>query len=169
MKLLSDSRRLRKFIIWLEGLRMLEAASQAARGGRRGATGAGPRLASPADSRGALGLGCQAANKREVGGAEGVATSVPAPRRRVCSAPAYARAQPSSSSIGRGGEPGLPPPERDCVGTRRPRQVEGWEAESPHHHHHHLRGLERRVVSQLEEKTPSSRPQGRREVLAFLP
>lgn len=102
MKLLSDSRRLRKFIIWLEGLRTLEAASQAARGGRRGATGAGPRLASPADSRGALGLGCQAANKRAVGGAEGVAISIPAPRRRVCSAPTYAPAQPSSSSIGRG-------------------------------------------------------------------
>lgn len=99
MKLLSDSRRLRKFIIWLEGLRTLEAASQAARGGRRGATGAGPRLASPADSRGALGLRCQAANKRAVGGAEGVATSVPAPRRRVCSAPAYARARARARNL----------------------------------------------------------------------
>lgn len=47
MKLLSDSRRLRKFIIWLEGLRALEAAGQAARGGRRGATEGGPRLREP--------------------------------------------------------------------------------------------------------------------------
>lgn len=68
MKLLSDSRRLRKFIIWLEGLRVLEAAGQAARGGRRGADGAGrPKVVrvsvSPADSRGALGLGSEPASQ----------------------------------------------------------------------------------------------------------
>lgn len=75
MKLLSDSRRLRKFIIWLEGLGARGAAGPGCAEGETEAAAAGvPRLlrllrrlrpgalrASPADSRGALGRAGQAA------------------------------------------------------------------------------------------------------------
>lgn len=79
MKLLSDSRRRRKFIIWLEGLGARGAAgpggaegeTEAAAAGRLRRLRPGPRRASPADSRGALGPcepGCAGLRARERAG-----------------------------------------------------------------------------------------------------
>lgn len=87
MKLLSDSRRLRKFIIWLEGLGAREAARPGgAEGETEAATAAGtlrrlrrlrrlrpgPRRASPADSRGALGRAGRAAGGSAPGSGRGL-------------------------------------------------------------------------------------------------
>ncbi|XP_076796413.1 uncharacterized protein LOC143443505 [Arvicanthis niloticus] len=155
MKLLSDSRRLRKFIIWLEGLRALEAAGQAARGGRRGATEGGPRLREPSRQPRRSGFRERARKPESSGRCLGRGYCCLRPSLQSLLRPSLlGRAPPPSGSGAEKGECALPPPERDCVETRRSCSVEG--SRKPRvSHRHHLHGLKKRVASQFQAKTPS--------------